>query len=342
MPNLVYSTKDANAYAIELGELKSREFSARLSKLFIQRTKEEELSDKLPMKDERIVFCELSELQKQIYQHLLTLPDFLLLINSPAPCDCGVNQKYFLEYQHLTSREEKIEYQRRNVKHLVNRARCCGKRPVLSRDSDELHPLAVLWRQHKDHTGGEECEKCPYCILFSALHVCYKVSSHAALLQMETTPDQYGEGSNQRSKALDELERAEVFLPPEFRDQLPGGLYRKASIMDDHFKMSGKLKVLDRLLRAIDRQNGRVLLFSASTQTLDLIQNYIRSQGFLHLRMDGATSGQRRKEIAEEFRRDPNVFIFLLSTKAMGLGLNLTEANYVIIFDVEWNPSYDA
>ena len=56
------------------------------------------------------------------------------------------------------------------------------------------------------------------------------------------------------------------------------------------------------------------------------------------LRMDGSTDREKRKELADEFKKDHGIPVFLLSTRAMGLGLNLTAANYVIIFDVEWNP----
>jgi SNF2 family DNA or RNA helicase len=141
---------------------------------------------------------------------------------------------------------------------------------------------------------------------------------------------------------LNNLERAKVFLPLDILPQLPGGSYiRQDSIMDDHFSLSGKMKVVDKLLRAIYDQQGRVLLFSGSTQSLDLIQNFVRSEGYSHLRMDGKTSTRKRDELKAEFANS-NTFLFLLSTKAMGLGLNLTQANFVIIFDVEWNPSYDA
>ena len=69
---------------------------------------------------------------------------------------------------------------------------------------------------------------------------------------------------------------------------------------------------------------------------LDLIEDFIKSEGHTYLRMDGATDTTRRGEIVDIFKRDTSSFLFLLSTKAMGLGLNLTEAAFVIIFDVDW------
>lgn len=112
--------------------------------------------------------------------------------------------------------------------------------------------------------------------------------------------------------------------------------------MDDHFSLSGKMVVLDKLLRAISAQQGRVLLFSQSTEALDLIQNYVMAMGYSFLRMDGQTPTKKRTDIATRFRASAETFVFLLSTRAMGLGLNLTQANFVILFDVDWNPASDS
>jgi superfamily II DNA or RNA helicase len=111
---------------------------------------------------------------------------------------------------------------------------------------------------------------------------------------------------------------------------------------DDHFSLSGKMQVVDRLMKAIQKEQGRLLLFSQSTQVLDLIQNYVVAEGHTFLRMDGSTSRKKREEYIESFKKNSDIFVFLLSTRAMGIGLNLTAANFVIIFDVEWNPSNDA
>jgi SWI/SNF-related matrix-associated actin-dependent regulator 1 of chromatin subfamily A len=135
---------------------------------------------------------------------------------------------------------------------------------------------------------------------------------------------------------LKELQFAKVAFPADVIDQLPGkSMIRRDGVMDDHFNLSGKIKVLDKLLRRFSSEDARVLIFSYSTQTLDFIQNYIRSSGYNFLRMDGGTATKDRQKLADQFKKDESIMIFLLSTKAMGLGLNLVEANKVIIFDVE-------
>jgi len=64
-----------------------------MDEIYLRRTKEKVLVDDLPNKDERIIFCEPSQLQKELYQHIIAQPDFILLTHANAPCDCGVNQK---------------------------------------------------------------------------------------------------------------------------------------------------------------------------------------------------------------------------------------------------------
>jgi len=244
----------------------------------------------------------------------------------------------------LRSREEQIEYTRRNKDKLVVRGKCCHQTPRLQDGSGAIDPRARLWLEAHEE-NDELCANDPhgpYCINFAALHIVYKLSSHAALLQLKAAPEQFSKDSKQRKNMEKLLKRVKVLFPEHLLSQLPGGYIRKPSVMNDHFALSGKMRSLDKLLRAISVQQGRVLLFSYSTMMLDLIENYTISKGYCYLRMDGQTPVARRKELADEFKKNASVFLFLLSTTAMGLGLNLTEANYVIIFDVDWNPSNDS
>jgi SNF2 family DNA or RNA helicase len=153
-----------------------------------------------------------------------------------------------------------------------------------------------------------------------------KVANHLALLQPKKNLATNDIGSPAYTRFMKDLEFAKVAFPPDVVGKLPGtSLVRKDGIMDNHFDLSGKLKVLDSLLEGFQREeNNKTLVFSYSTQTLDLIQNYVRSKGLSFLRMDGTTNHTKRQEIADTFNSDPNVFLLLLSTKAMGLGLNLT------------------
>jgi Helicase conserved C-terminal domain len=234
--------------------------------------------------------------------------------------------QFFLEYQHLQNKEDRIEYQRNNRSKIITRGQCCYKYPKLV-DGGGAHPKAVLWRQQ--HPDDQPCDKCPSCTLFGAMSILYKLCSHAALLQVKIPPERLEPGSTQHGEALRQLERARCFIPSDLLSKFPGGYYFENSIMDNHFALSGKMAVLDKLLRAINAQLGRVLLFAHSTKTLDLIENYIMSMGgYSYLRMDGQTANAKRKEIADKFRASSQTFVFLLSTRAMGLGLNLTQVRF--------------
>ena len=101
------------------------------------------------------------------------------------------------------------------------------------------------------------------------------------------------------------------------------------------------MEVLAGLLTVLEAENAKVLLFSYSTTLLDILEAYISSKGYTHCRLDGNTRTDVRQQMVKEFNTNQSIFIFLLSTKAGGLGLNITGANTVIIFDPNWNPSHD-
>jgi DNA excision repair protein ERCC-6 len=99
--------------------------------------------------------------------------------------------------------------------------------------------------------------------------------------------------------------------------------------------------VVETLLRLWKKQDNRVLLFSQSRKMLDILQKFIEEQGYEYLRMDGTTAAASRSFIVDKFNNSPQIFIFLLTTKVGGIGLNLTSANRIIIYDPDWNPSTD-
>ncbi len=104
-------------------------------------------------------------------------------------------------------------------------------------------------------------------------------------------------------------------------------------------RASGKLELLDRLLPKLKAAGHRVLLFSQMTQMLDILEDYFAFRGHRHLRLDGQTSADDREERMYQFNApDSPYFVFALSTRAGGLGLNLATADTVIFFDrcVAW------
>ena len=106
---------------------------------------------------------------------------------------------------------------------------------------------------------------------------------------------------------------------------------------------SMKLKILDILLKKIKNEtNDKVLIFSQMTRLLNILDDYCRYRNFAYLRMDGQTSSSDRDKRIEEFQdKNSDKWIFLISTRAGGLGINLHAANRVILYDSDWNPQVD-
>ena len=100
---------------------------------------------------------------------------------------------------------------------------------------------------------------------------------------------------------------------------------------------SGKFVLLDKLLPRLKNEGRKVLIFSQMVKVLNLLEDFLRSKHYLYERLDGSTRSTDRNMAVERFCR-PSLkrFVMLLSTKAGGLGLNLTAADTVVIFDSDW------
>lgn len=105
---------------------------------------------------------------------------------------------------------------------------------------------------------------------------------------------------------------------------------------------SGKMMILDKLLARLKESGSRVLLFSQMSRMLNILEDYCFWRGFDYCRIDGQTAHEDRVESIDEFNK-PNSkkFIFLLTTRAGGLGINLATADIVVMFDNDWNPQVD-
>lgn len=112
---------------------------------------------------------------------------------------------------------------------------------------------------------------------------------------------------------------------------------------DEIIRAAGKFEMLDRILPKLQKSGHRVLLFSQMVKCMDIISDYLKWRGYDFLRLDGATETQARGELLEKFNApDSPYFLFMLSTRAGSMGLNLQTADTVIIFDSDWNPQMDA
>ncbi|KKY17286.1 putative dna repair and recombination protein rad26 [Diplodia seriata] len=105
---------------------------------------------------------------------------------------------------------------------------------------------------------------------------------------------------------------------------------------------SGKMQVVKELVQMWKREGHKTLLFAQHKIMLDILEKFMNKLGNInYLRMDGSTNIKARQDLVDKFNNDPNLDVFLLTTKVGGLGVNLTGADRVIIYDPDWNPSTD-
>lgn len=167
-------------------------------------------------------------------------------------------------------------------------------------------------------------------IVFPGIVTLQKIANHLTLLTPKT--------SDLEEKHVAELTRLKTCLPDtwkelyEHRDQI------KYLV---HPEYCGKWKVLKRLLQHWERSGDKVLVFSHSVRLLRILQHLFATTHYTHSYLDGSVSYEQRQQTVDTFNSDPSQFVFLISTKAGGVGLNITAANKVVIMDPHWNPSYD-
>jgi len=112
-------------------------------------------------------------------------------------------------------------------------------------------------------------------------------------------------------------------------------------LADSVLVKSGKFLKLDEILPGLKGGGHRVLIFSQFVFILDILEDYMRVREHSFLRLDGSTPVTERQDMIDTYNDDGSIFVFLLSTKAGGIGINLTAADTVIIHDVDFNPYND-
>ncbi|GKY95565.1 hypothetical protein MPSEU_000518000 [Mayamaea pseudoterrestris] len=123
----------------------------------------------------------------------------------------------------------------------------------------------------------------------------------------------------------------------------PGVEDRSLPPLGDHLIYNcGKMALLDKLLKRLFEQGHRVLLFTQMTKILDILEDYLVMRRYQYCRIDGNTSYDDREKYIDTYNEPGSEkFIFLLSTRAGGLGINLQTADIVILYDSDWNPQAD-
>lgn len=167
-------------------------------------------------------------------------------------------------------------------------------------------------------------------LVFPAIQALQKVSNHLTLL----IPPKDDKDEAKRESSLKKLQ---ISLPDHWRT-----LYKNRNSIHTFAnpEFCGKWKILKKLLSFWHQNKDKVLVFSHSVRLLDILQSLFRSTSYSVSFLNGHQSYEERQQEVDTFNTDPHKFVFLISTKAGGVGLNITSANKVVIFDPHWNPSY--
>ena len=166
--------------------------------------------------------------------------------------------------------------------------------------------------------------------VFPAIAHLQKLSNHLAILIPQS-----GDPKEKQDK---DLEMLQVAVPDQWRQ-----LYRnRDSILNySNPEFCGKWKILKKLLRFWHENGDKVLVFSHSVRLLKMLQMLFQHTTYNVSYLDGAMKYEDRAKTVDDFNSDPDQFVFLISTKAGGVGLNITSANKVVVVDPNWNPAYD-
>ncbi|KAK6459073.1 DNA ATP-dependent helicase [Scheffersomyces xylosifermentans] len=130
-------------------------------------------------------------------------------------------------------------------------------------------------------------------------------------------------------------------LPPTINHKIDYSNIRMPS-MNRFITESGKLAKLDNLLVELKENGHRVLIYFQMTKMMDLMEEYLTYRQHTYIRLDGSSKLDDRRDLVHDWQSKPEIFIFLLSTRAGGLGINLTAADTVVFYDSDWNPTIDS
>lgn len=253
-----------------------------LPEVFLRRMKSL-IAHQLPKKSDRVVFCPLTDSQRQAYQNLLDSSEARLIRESVEFCYCGAKNN--------NGKRKKQGW-------------CCGQRL----------PDGRTWQ----------------ALVFPTIMALQNISNHLTLLlPKDDAPEE------KRKAALERLKTCVPYWKTLYKNRNSLSLLADAGYC-------GKWQVLKKLLSFWHDNGDKVLIFSHSVRLLRILGHLFRSTTTYTVSyLDGELSYVDRQKEVDHFNSDPGRFIFLISTKAGGIGLNITSANKVVVFDPHWNPSYD-
>ncbi|CAK7234765.1 hypothetical protein SCUCBS95973_009045 [Sporothrix curviconia] len=321
-PLTIGQSHDATLFQLSLARTTARKLVENLLPEFFLRRMKSLIAHQLPRKTDRVVFCPLTERQSAAYENFVNSNQVEHLRRVSEPCDCGLGRK---------------------------RGWCC-------------------YRIVPDTNGATW-----FSLVFPTIQSLLKLANHLMLLVPSTDnvvatnssddDSDEAEDDNEGGKyeTLAGLSWAELKKPASAAKAARDRHRRALAVLqlcvpDDwatlyHQRDSlvnlanpdfcGKWKVLRKLLRFWHENGDKVLVFSHNVRLLRILQHLFHNTSYSVSYLDGSLSYDERQRVVDDFNADPAQFVFLISTKAGGVGLNITSANKVVIFDPHWNPAYD-
>ncbi|PPQ67269.1 hypothetical protein CVT25_005853 [Psilocybe cyanescens] len=283
--------------------LLSQERISRAKKMmtpFVLRRRKDQVLKDLPKKNERIEWCDMTELQRSIYRDTLQ-----------------------------RSRKTIIESQVDEIS---------------ESSSSKPSKKARLATRPKDKLYAENSS--------NVLMDLRKAASHPMLFRTRFTDDTLSRITKQLLKepdfrkrgALYDLVKEDMSVMTDSELQVFCATYKSTQkyLQDQSCYIdAGKVQVLLGLLQGYKQEGRKVLIFSQFTQILDILQAVLKNRHIKFLVLTGSTPVDVRQTLVDEFTEDESIPVFLLSTKAGGMGINLTAASVVIMFDQDFNPHND-
>ncbi|KAE9411430.1 hypothetical protein BT96DRAFT_12158 [Gymnopus androsaceus JB14] len=272
---------------------------------FVLRRRKDQVLRDLPKKTERIEWCETTPLQKSIYRDALQRSRKIVL-DAETPVDSAANSD--TNGRGKAPKNSRPFPKPKEKQYLENSANV-----LMDLRKAALHPMLFRSRFTDD-------------ILSSITK------------QLLKEPDFKKRG------ALFDIVKEDMSVMTDAELQHFCGTYksiRKYEQPSDCFLDSGKIQTLLALLEGYQKEDRKILIFSQFTQVLDILQVILKERDMRYLLLTGSTPVDVRQSLVDEFTEDLSIPIFLLSTKAGGMGINLTAASVVIMFDQDFNPHND-
>ncbi|KAH8359796.1 hypothetical protein KR093_008879 [Drosophila rubida] len=315
----------------------------------IQRRDYSVLAPYLPPKHEYVVYTTLSELQQQLYGYYMTTH------RDQASSDiCGKGARLFQDFQDL----RRIWTHPMNLR--VNSDNVIAKRLLSNDDSDEMEGF-ICDESEEEEAASNSSDSADSFKSDASLTLVSSDAAGGSKVKSRKTRN------GVRSGMVDSDSDVELLSGPAAQKDDPSEWWKPFVEEKElnNVNHSPKLLILLRLLQQCEAIGDKLLVFSQSLQSLDVIEHFLSlvdsntkgyefegdvgnfkgcwTPGEDYFRLDGSCSVEQREAMCKKFNNATNLRarLFLISTRAGGLGINLVAANRVVIFDVSWNPSHD-